>query len=178
MPMPRGLIKSRRIFPKKLDEPPHFQLSGCLQLVFVDLSRFKGRELKDLVDIRDLWRYVLGRSRDMSSADLEVLSGKGEEMKMAADRLRHLSEDQELRLWETQRRKARQDVASLIASWEDSREDGREEGLKEGRKEGLQKGRREVVFNMLQKNLEIPLISEVTGMSEREIRELKNGKSE
>ena len=48
-------------FSFRLDEPPHFQLSGCLQLVFVDLSRFKGRELKDLVDIRDLWRYVLGR---------------------------------------------------------------------------------------------------------------------
>ena len=122
----------------------------------------------------------------MSSADLEVLSGKGEEMKMAADRLRHLSEDQELRLWETQRRKARQDVASLIASWEDSREDGREEGLKEGlqkgRQEGLQKGRqegrREVVFNMLQAKADVSFISKVTGMPGREIRELKNGKAE
>ena len=54
----------------------------------------------------------------------------------------------------------------------------REKGLRDGLQKGRKEERREVVFNMLQKNLEIPLISEVTGMPEREICELKNGKAE
>ena len=50
---------------------------------------------------------------------------------------------------------------------------------KEGRQEGMQQGRqdrdREVVLNMLQKGLDISLISEVTGLSPEEIKKLRNG---
>lgn len=45
----------------------------------------------------------------------------------------------------------------------------------EGRQEGQQESRREVVRNMLQNKLETPLISKVTGLSEKEIKKLKNG---
>ena len=43
------------------------------------------------------------------------------------------------------------------------------------REEGRQDSRREVVRNMLQNNLKTPLISKVTGLSEKEINKLKNG---
>ena len=45
----------------------------------------------------------------------------------------------------------------------------------EGRQEGRQEERRAVILNMLQKNLEIPFISEVTGLPEAEIIKFKNG---
>ena len=57
---------------------------------------------------------------------------------------------------------------------EEIRADARQEGWQEGRQEGHE----EVALNLLQKNLEIPFISEVTGLSEQKIHKLKNGKAE
>ena len=48
-------------------------------------------------------------------------------------------------------------------------QEGRQEGLQEGRQEGLQEGRQQVILNMLRKKLDISLISEITGLSEKEI---------
>ena len=52
---------------------------------------------------------------------------------------------------------------------------GQKEGWQEGQKEGWQEGRQEVILKMLQKKTDIAFISEVTGLSEKEIKKLKNG---
>ena len=52
---------------------------------------------------------------------------------------------------------------------------GRMEGIEKGRMEGIEKGRMEVILNMLKKKTDISFISEVTGLSEKEIKKLKNG---
>ena len=58
------------------------------------------------------------------------------------------------------------------------KEEGIQKGLQEGMQKGMQKGRlernREVVLNMLQKKLDTSLISEVTGLSEKEVESFKN----
>ena len=62
---------------------------------------------------------------------------------------------------------------------QEGRQEGLQEGLQEGRQEGLQegrqKGRQELILKMLKKELDISLVSEVTGFSEEEINKLKNG---
>ena len=45
----------------------------------------------------------------------------------------------------------------------------------EGRQEGWQKGRQEVILKMLKEKAEISFIAKVTGLSEEEIKKLKNG---
>ena len=59
------------------------------------------------------------------------------------------------------------------------REEGRQEGWQKGQKEGWQEGRQEerqqVVLNMLKNKIDNKLISKVTGLSEEEIKKLKNG---
>ena len=48
----------------------------------------------------------------------------------------------------------------------------------EARQEGIQQERQQVVLNMLKKlkkKLDISFIAEVTGLSEKEIKKLKNG---
>ena len=55
------------------------------------------------------------------------------------------------------------------------KEKGRWEGLRKGRREGRQERNKEVVLNMLKKKTDISFISEVTGLSEKEIKNLKNG---
>ncbi|MDE0517943.1 MAG: hypothetical protein OXH36_00085 [Bdellovibrionales bacterium] len=62
-----------------------------------------------------------------------------------------------------------QDVREII------KEKGRWEGEREGIKKGRQEERQQVVLNMLKKKLNISVISEVTGLSEKEIKKLKNG---
>jgi len=52
---------------------------------------------------------------------------------------------------------------------------GQKEGWQKGRKEGRQEGIQKVVLNMLQKKADISFISEMTGLSEGEISQLKNG---
>ncbi len=66
-----------------------------------------------------------------------------------------------------------QDVREIIK--EKGRWEGEREGIKKGRQEGRQEERQQVVLNMLKKKLNISVISEVTGLSEKEIKKLKNG---
>ena len=58
---------------------------------------------------------------------------------------------------------------------QDVREIIKEKGRWEGRKEGRQEGRQEVVLNMLKEKADISFISKVTGLSEKAIKQLKNG---
>ena len=56
---------------------------------------------------------------------------------------------------------------------------GRAEGIQTGRAEGIQQGRQkerqQVILNMLRKQTDIRFISEVTGLSEEEIKQFQNG---
>ena len=54
------------------------------------------------------------------------------------------------------------------------KEEGRLEGIQKGRLEGRLERNREVILKMFQKEADISFISEVTGLSEEEIRKLKN----
>ena len=73
------------------------------------------------------------------------------------------------------------DVIDLIRQegWEQGIQEGRQEGRKEGIQEGRQEGQKkvqQVVSNMFQNNMDISLISKATGLSQKEIKKLKNGK--
>ena len=57
----------------------------------------------------------------------------------------------------------------------DIREEIRQKGRMEGRMEGRTERDREVILNMLKNHLDIPLICKVTGLSQEEIKKLKNG---
>jgi len=58
---------------------------------------------------------------------------------------------------------------------EKGRWEGEREGLKKGRREGRKKERQKIVLNMLKKKMDISVIAEVTGLSEKAIKQLKNG---
>ena len=67
---------------------------------------------------------------------------------------------------------------SLLAQYAlaDKEEELIKKGMERGRQEGIERGRQAVILNMLKKKLDVSLISEVTGLSEEEIKKLKNGK--
>ncbi len=63
----------------------------------------------------------------------------------------------------------------LQAGRQEGLQAGRQEGLQAGRQEGLQTGMRQVALNMLKNKFKLSAISEMTGLSVEEIKELKNG---
>ena len=58
---------------------------------------------------------------------------------------------------------------------EEIKKEAKLEGWQKGRQEGRQEEKRQVILKMLQKKSDISFISEVTGLSEGEIKKLKNG---
>ena len=94
-----------------------------------------------------------------------------------------LSHDKSVRAWEEARQKAEwtrqaREAYQFDKGIEKGREEGMEKGREEGREEGMEKGREEVtkqmVLNMLGKNMDLALISELSGWSEEKILKLKN----
>ena len=63
--------------------------------------------------------------------------------------------------------------------WHDGQAKGYKKGYKRGQLEGVKQGEqqeaRRLVLNMLNKKTKIPYIAEVTGLSEKEIKKMKNG---
>ena len=55
---------------------------------------------------------------------------------------------------------------------EEGRKEGRNSGLKQGRKEGISTGIKSVANKMISKKMPIELISEMTGLSKKEINKL------
>ena len=93
------------------------------------------------------------------NADLKIFKPKGEDMSLLAQ---YALADKEEEL--------------IKKGMERGRQEGREAGRQEGRQEGIERGREAVILNMLKKKTDIAFISEVTGLSEEEIKKLKNDK--
>ncbi len=52
---------------------------------------------------------------------------------------------------------------------------GMQKGMQQGMQKGMQKGMQQVALNMLGGKFKVPVISKITGLSEEEIKKLKNG---
>ena len=59
----------------------------------------------------------------------------------------------------------------------EGRKEGKEEGIKEGREEGAKQKSFDIAKRMLEKGIDIETISELTGLTEKEISELDRTKS-
>ena len=82
-----------------------------------------------------------------------------------------LNKDEEFRLLFSEEEDALRTHNTLMA---ESEEAGIEQGIKQGKIEGEQEKTREIAKNMLAKKVDINFISEVTGLSENEIKALNN----
>ena len=94
----------------------------------------------------------------MGERESEELSAKGEDMKKAMFRLKELSREEGLQLVEEAKEKARRDQAARERDSFNS---------------GIEQGKTELIMSMLKNEPNIFLISKITGLSEKEIRKLK-----
>ncbi len=85
--------------------------------------------------------------------------------------VRYMTEEEDKRkIFNSEMREARE--TGLKEGREEGRQEGREEGREEGRQEGIKEYKNEIIKNMLNQNLDINLISNLTGLSKEEIEKL------
>ncbi|MCZ0932059.1 MAG: Rpn family recombination-promoting nuclease/putative transposase, partial [Oligoflexia bacterium] len=172
-------------FSIRRDKKPYHLFNEDLKIVIVELSKLT-KSCNDLLDLKEKWCYFLRESGNITEEDYKYLS-RDEEMKMALKHFNKLSKDEELYQEELTRQ------ISLVAYnldrqglWDEGIQKGLQKGLKQGKTLGKQEGlaqgefnkQKEIALNMLNKNLEVSFISEVTGLSEKEIKKLNNGPSQ
>ena len=181
-PKEKELIHS---FSVRRDKPPHFSLTRHLRMVFVELGKFQRKDLKNLIDLEDLWCYLLKESGNMGPEEKEVLAMKSADMKAATDHLEFMSQDEYLRFEEEAREKFRLDHNTIMAEkWEAGlekgllrgRKEGRAEGREEGMEKGLLKGREaameETALKLLKQKADLSFVSGITGFSKKKLQVL------
>ena len=162
-------------FSIRSDKAPHFCFNRDLRFVTVELSKFQAKgNVHTLVDFQDIWCYILKESKEMGQKEFKELSGRGPEMEEAMTYLRKFSEAEQRQILSEAREKNRRDrVAREAYVFNQGKEEGMQKGMQKGRSEGRQEGMQQVALNMIQKKLNISIISEVTGLTEEEIKNLK-----
>ena len=110
-----------------------------------------------------------------------MASKENKNVKKAMENYEVLTGDAEVkRLAEIRLMSKLEEKSALLTEREAGREEGREEGIKEretkgikrGRKEGKEEGIKEVAKKLLKEKMPIKKIAEITGLSEKELKEL------
>ena len=174
--------KALHSFSIRSDKPPHFVLTEHLGMIFVDLSQFAMPEgdFKNMLDMMSAWCYFIKGSSCLTEEGRKVLFRKSEVFKMAESALKDLSVDSSVRVLEKLREKwVRDQVTDFKYATQKGIEkghaEGMEKGMEKGRQEGHAEGMQQVVLNMLKEKADMRFICKVTGLSEEEIKKLKNG---
>ena len=185
-----NLFKGREYFyttfSLRSNTAPYVYFSKDIQMVTVELGKFKRGKIKDLLDLREQWCYVLKESGTMGEEELKALSKKGPEMEVAMSYLKAISKEERLRLFEQSKEMFRMDQANIrrqikAEATEEGLREGMREGMREGKKAGMKEGKKtaliQVAVNMLRKGADTELISEFTGLSAQELKQIReNGK--
>ena len=135
---------------------------------FLELPKFKksGSELKTIVE---KWIYFFKEAEGLSEEEAAAIIGTDEIMERAYDELSRFSwSDEELLTYD----QAEKYYSSYVASMEQKYEDGVIKGVKEGKEIGVKEGKIEVARNMLKSGLSLEMITQITGLSLSEVKEL------
>ena len=137
-------------------------MSEGMVFVVVELGKFK-KKLKDLIDFRDIWCYLLKYSSQMGPEECQQLEAQGGDMaKEIVDQLWILSKDETLRELAIVEDRQKRDFKAVKETMyeegiERGRQEGRVKGRQEGRVEGRQEERRDVALNLLNKGVDLSL---------------------
>lgn len=109
--------------------------------------------------------------------ELQKLIDKHIELRPVGKKLVEISREEEARgiydLEEHERRVRNSLIEDALEDgWNRGKKEGKEEGIKEEIKEGIKENKLSVAKRMLEKNIDINVISECTGLSEKEIKTL------
>ena len=154
------------IFRLRADQDPKVIFSRNLNIVLVELNKFKKEDLKSF-DLKDLWCYLIKNTKRITKRELSLISERGSAMREAAVRIRKLSKEESELMYEEAMEKQRRDKAAELAY-------ARDEGIELGMAQGMERGMELAALNMLKSKMSIDVIVKMTGLSQSKILKLKD----
>ena len=154
---------------------PKTILTNKFEIHILELEKVKEEYRKNKENKKAQWLLFL-ENPDME--EVEEIMGKNEEIKEAVVKVREMSEDEKLQRLADLREKAIMDEKAIYqAGLDNGKEQGRSEGEKlgrsQGRKEGETQAIKEITKKLLNHDMKIETIAEITGLTVEEIEKLK-----
>ena len=147
-------------------------LTDKLEIHIIELAKLKDKDSKE--KLKEWCKFI--------KAPESVGESTMKEIKMAKEELNKISQDKKERRLAELREKAIMDEMAIRDS---GYNDGKKEGIKEGIEQGIEKGKNEglkigkkirsieIAKEMLKENLDLAVISKVTGLSRDELKNIK-----
>ena len=130
--------------------------------------------------LKHIWRLDEAKVRELFTLGQELSYKERKELVgRAADYMRRYDPNFSLNVIEEietntiDKKEERVMTPLLQNSLDEAKQEGMLAGMLKGREEGREENMRQVIMNMFQKNLNVSLIAEVTGLSEEEIKKLQ-----
>ena len=154
-------------------------LTSYFQMNIIEISKAIKEYEKDKSNAVLQWMKFLDNPEDM---EVRRIMEENQDIKEAKEELDKISQDDILRRMALKAKLERMDHKQELY---EAKRDGRAEGEKigrqqgetigeaRGRKEGIKQNQEETALKMLQKQMDIPTIKEITGLTEEEIKKLK-----
>ena len=150
---------------KENDKDEYEILSDNLRIIYLELNKYKITK-ENINDKLTKWVNFLTNPINLDKNTLE-----DKDIEKARKKLEFISTDDKER---ASLEAIKEGLFDQYSSFNIGKKEGIEEGKIEGEKIGLEKGKIEIAKNMLNKGLDINLISELYGLSVEEINKLKN----
>ncbi len=155
-----------------------------ISFTFVDLVKFdQQRSLNiEALSLEEKFYYFLKHADDITPEDLEKLIRSNQIMERAFKELNTVYwTDQELLIYEDDEKRQRDNAAVLEYALDEGMKQGMKQGIEQGMKQGIEQGMKQgieqgkivTVKKMLDKNFDISIIKELTGLTEKEIGKLQ-----
>jgi predicted transposase/invertase (TIGR01784 family) len=149
-----------------------------LTYVYIELPNF-GKEPGELTEAIDKWIYLLKYMPELQDIPAELANEPFTHAFEIAESAALSS--QERILYEASLKSARDAYAEITTARQKGWEEGMEKGKEEGREEGLFEGRRQqaeaIARSLLERGLDIALVMQTTGLSEKQVQKLIPGKN-
>lgn len=158
-----------------------FELTEALEIHFMELPKLLVKWRERLVspweDDLVRWLFLLEGSEDEEIfKTLEEIAMQDPVLNQAMEEWEKSSEDPKVRELYFARRKAVLDEKAAIREAElrllEAIKQGKEEGIREGEEKGKRENKLVVAKNLLNRGMDIRVISEIVGISEEEVRDL------
>ena len=151
-----------------------YELNNVVKYYYIELEKFR-KQNPDMQEERNQWLAFI----DMERGDLlEMAKKKNNEIKDAVKDYEVLTGGEEIKRLAEVRLMSELEEQSALATarakgTEEGLKQGKEEGLKQGKEEGLKQGKEEIAKKLLEMNLPLKQIIEVTGLPKEDIEKIK-----
>ncbi len=142
-----------------LDKHRDYELLKGLKWYFIELPKFR----KAHPDMNEKINQWIAFIDDKDKGLVEMAEKKNKTIENAREEMNYLTGDAAVRR-----------LAELREKWDMDYNSGMNYAKKEGLKEGIEKKQKEIVLKMIEKNMPLETIMEITGLSKQEIETIVN----